>query len=150
MNHRKSYIVCKRISKTNQHAIECSKCYSWLHKGCFGLPHTNTKNLCYIEKVPKKNGSVSSTTRNNVDWNIIWAHTVSSNSALTQGLASDSHLPWKTTNLPEFKMSSWIRDKKSNFELIKKYVTSKDVGLMSTMVRLLIEQKYDSVCWLMN
>lgn len=47
---------CERTIKSNQSAIECLKCCSWVHKGCTGLPTTEFDKICALHK---KTGSHS-------------------------------------------------------------------------------------------
>lgn len=49
-NERLICYVCERALRSNQHAVECSRCCSWLHKGCsklsdvdFDKIHSSTK-----------------------------------------------------------------------------------------------------------
>ena len=48
--------VCDREIKSNQHALECSVCVSWIHKGCSGISRTDFNKMC---PTSKKNGNLN-------------------------------------------------------------------------------------------
>lgn len=47
-------MVCLRVIKSNQHAVECSRCCSWIHKGCSGLSNVEFEK---VRTLAKKSGS---------------------------------------------------------------------------------------------
>lgn len=42
--------VCERVIKANQHAVECSRCCTWIHKGCSGLSEADFDKFHTIAK----------------------------------------------------------------------------------------------------
>lgn len=45
--------VCDRTIKSNQHAVECSRCCFWVHKGCSGLTATEFDEVCTVFRESK-------------------------------------------------------------------------------------------------
>lgn len=153
-----SCTVCDRTVKSNQHAIECSKCCAWVHKGCSGLPNTQFDKICAISKksgshnwecflchkVEVKRASLSA--GDNRKPNKWGSQVVNSNTEPAQGTDSESDVTPTTASGPEFTKSSTEMEVKNQISnLAKKPNTSnKDVvGLLSNMLGLLMEQKND-------
>lgn len=150
MADRVCCVFCDRVVRENQHAVECSKCCSWVHKGCSGLTDREFDKVHALSRKTGSHGWECMSCKKSEVKRASLGYARGSNSAdsdSTMGRGTPGNAQQSKNKLPSngalSTTENQVKDEISNLSK-KTNVTNRDIfALVTKMLNLLVEQRND-------